>query len=75
MTTTSFHHSIDDKTPTADLRRDGDGDIWIKFTEGTYNTEIDIVMNPVQFLAFVSKCEDMRNGIELAQAAEVFNAS
>lgn len=73
MTCTSIHCGLSDPAPIAKVSRNDDGDVWLEFSEGNYQTEMRVVLSPEQFLAFVGKCEGMRDGIELAIAAEAFN--
>ena len=73
MTVSMFQcHATPDQEvqPTIAFRVDDEGDIWIKFQESGYQTEIDIVLSPKQFKAFASSVEDLANSLLLAEVAE-----
>ncbi len=54
MMTMSFHSNCKDAEiqPKTEIKRDTDGDFWIKFFESGYTTEIDVIMTAEQFTAF-----------------------
>ena len=53
--------------PTSDVSVDDDGEVVLRFEErGSY---LSVTMRPDQFMAFISKADDVRNSILLAQIA------
>jgi hypothetical protein len=59
-----------DKPYAADCKLDDDGDVKLTFSDTAHSRDsIGITMSPRQFKTFVDKLEDLRNGMELAEAA------
>lgn len=51
--------------PDSKVYLDDEGDVWIKFTEGRWTSQIKVNMSPAQFVEFLIKADRVREAIEL----------
>jgi hypothetical protein len=63
----------EEEKPEIDVRLDKDGDVGFHLKDWT-GSSVYAYMTVKQFKAFMQKAEDLRNGIELAEAAQAAEA-